>query len=146
MEGGNERAIQDLWRRTLAQVPTTFGRIAYLASLRDADTGRYEHFGLAQVYSEEEANRALDQSHWRAFSEWLNFPLDRQKQDLEEYLGSLGKDRRRVLDTWARLAPYRNLLPASASDAEQELFVSDLELILDLLRSEVASSSRNRGA
>ncbi|MBI3697373.1 MAG: hypothetical protein HY238_21370 [Acidobacteria bacterium] len=146
MGEGNERARQDLWKRTLAQVPTTFGRIAYLASLRDPDTGRYEHFGLAQVYSEEDANRALGQSHQQAFSEWLKFPLERQKQDLEEYLGALGKDRRRVLDTWGRLAPYRNLLPSSATEAEQELFIADLELILDLLRGEIGSSSQSRGA
>ena len=146
MADGGEKAIRDVWSRTLAQVPTTFGRIAYLASLRDPDTGRYEHFGLAQIYSEEEADRALSESHLQAFSEWLSFPLERQKRDLEDYLGALGKDRRLVLDAWASLAPYRNLLPAGSSEAEQQLFVSDLELILDLLRGEVGASSLNRGA
>ncbi len=145
LEAG-EKAIRDLWSRTLAQVPTTFGRIAYLASLRDPDTGRYEHFGLAQIYSEEEADRALGSSHLQAFSEWLNYPLEQQKSDLEEYLGSLGKDRRRLLDTWSSLAPYRNLLPTRASQAEQQLFLSDLELILDLLRSEAGASSQTRDA
>ena len=138
--------IQDLWNRTLAQVPTTFGRIAYLTARRDPDTGRYVHFGLAQIYSDEEADQALGQSHLEAFREWLNFPLEQQKRDLEEYLGTLGKDQRGVLDAWARLATYRNLLPAGSSEAERQLFVTDLELILDLLRNEVGSFSRRQGA
>ena len=137
---GHERAVRDLWRRTLSQVPTAFGRIAYLASLRDSNTGRYQHFGLAQLYSEENADRALRQSHMQAFAEWLNYSLERQKDDLEDYLRSLDRDRERILKTWATLAPYRNLLPVEVSEAERQLFLSDLELILELLRSELSPS------
>src|SRR5213593_4178246 len=96
-----DRAIQDLWKRTLSQVPTTFGRIVYLASLRNPNTGTYEHFGLAQVYSLEEADRALRTSHGKTFAEWLNYPLAQQKDDLEEYLLSLDEDRQKILKTWA---------------------------------------------
>jgi hypothetical protein len=32
-----------LWRRTLSQIPSQFGRIAWLASLRNPNTGVYEH-------------------------------------------------------------------------------------------------------
>lgn len=147
-EGGPERSrvLQDLWRRTLAQVPTTFGRIAYLAALRDANTGRYQHFGLAQIYSAEEADQALGVSHAEAFAEWLNYPLAQQKSDLEEYLGSLEEDRGTVLRAWMALSPYRNLIPAEATPAQRELFVSDLELILELMRSEPSPSVPSRGA
>lgn len=140
------KAIQDLWTRTLAQVPTTFGRVAYLASLRDPNTGRYEHFGLAQIYSLEEADQALRWSHARAFSDWLNYSLAEQKDDLEAYLLSLEGDRQTVLRTWATLSPYRNLLPADASEAERQLFMSDLELILDLLRTGPSPSWQSSGA
>lgn len=148
IENGPERsrALRDLWSRTLAQVPTTFGRIVYLASLRDANTGRYQHFGLAQVYSLEEAAGALLASHIEAFGEWLNYPLARQKSDLEEYLGSLEEDRTTVLRTWLALSPYRNLIPTDATEAQRELFVSDLELILELLRDETSPSAPSRGA
>jgi hypothetical protein len=145
-EQGHEKAIRDLWNRTLSQVPTAFGRIAYLASLRDSNTGRYEHFGLAQIYSEESADRALRLSHTQAFSEWLNYPLEQQKADLEEYLSSVDENRDRILKTWSTLAPYRNLLPTDASEAERQLFVSDLELILELLQSGPSPSSRSPGA
>ncbi len=148
IENGPERsrALRDLWSRTLAQVPTSFGRIAYLASLRDANSGRYQHFGLAQIYSLEEAAEALLASHIEAFGEWLNYPLARQKSDLEEYLGSLEEDRTRVLETWLALSPYRNLIPTDATAAQRELFVCDLELILELLRSEISPSAPSRGA
>lgn len=141
-----DKALQDLWARTLSQVPTAFGRIVYLASLRNLNTGRYEHFGLAQIYSEDQADSAIRTSHTQAMSEWLNFPLARQKADLEEYLDSLDGSRRQVLDTWAALAPHRNLLPGDASEAEKDLFLSDLELILELLRNELSSSSPRPGA
>lgn len=140
------RALQDLWTRTLAQIPTTFGRIAYLASLRDPNTGKYQHFGLAQLYTAHEADRALRASHSQAFAKWLNYPLAQQKEDLEEYLLSLEGDRQTVLRTWADLSPYRSLLPSSASPAERQLFVSDLELILELLRSELSPSSPSPAA
>jgi hypothetical protein len=136
-----KRVIQDVWTRTLSQIPTTFGRIAYLASLRDPNTGRYGHFGLAQMYSLEEASEALYSSHRQVFAEWLNFPLARQKEDLEEYLLSLEGERSTVLRAWASLHSYQNLLPAPAGSAEKELFVSDLELILELLQTEPSSPS-----
>ena len=140
------RAIQDVWERTLSQMPTTFGRIAYLASLRNANTGRYEHFGLGQVYSADAAHEALHVSHGQVFGRWLNYTLAEQKADLAEYLRSVEGGRSVVLQTWATLSPYRNFVPAEASEAEQRLFLSDLELILELLRNELDPSAPPPGA
>lgn len=136
-----ERAKRDVWARTLTQIPTTFGKIVYLASLRDDNTGRYQHFGLAQLYTEEEADLVLRDSHEDVFSEWLNFPLEEQRRDLEQYLESVEDEKASVLRTWLTLSPYRNLIPAQAGAAERELYISDLELILELLRNEFSSSS-----
>ena len=141
-----KRAIQDVWARTLSQIPTALGRIAYLASLRDPNTGRYQHFGLAQLYSAEESDQALRESHGRVLSEWLNFSLAEQQDDLESYLASLEGDRATVLAAWTKLQSYRNLMPVDASAAESELFVTDLELILRLLRGEPSPSSPSPAA
>ena len=43
-------AAADLWRNTLSQIPTLFGRLVYLSSLRDSNSGAYEHYGLAKVF------------------------------------------------------------------------------------------------
>ncbi len=129
-------AVANVWRRTLSQIPTVFGRLVYLASLRDPNTGRYEHFGLAQMFGEDEADRALRQSHWETFQQWLGFGLERQKQDLDQYLAGLHRDPRAILETWSRVEPYRNLIPAAAPQAERQLYLSDLQALLELLKNE----------
>ena len=135
------RAKRDVWERTLAQISSTFGKIAYLTSLRNENSGRYQHFGLAQIYSEDEADLVLRQSHEEVFREWLNYLLEPQVRDVEKYLDSIEDERETVLETWLTLEPYRRLLPAAASEAERDLYVTDLQLVLDLLRNEFASGA-----
>jgi hypothetical protein len=62
--------------------------------------------------------------------------LRRQRGDLESYLDSLEGDREMVLRSWLHLTPYRSLIPAGASDANRQLYIADLELILKILRNE----------
>jgi hypothetical protein len=87
-------AAADLWRNTLSQIPTTFGRLIYLSSLRDQNTGTYQHHGLAQLFGEGETDQTLRHSHSQTFSEWLCFNLEQQKSDLEGYLEELHEDKR----------------------------------------------------
>lgn len=134
-------AASDLWRRTLSQIPSVFGRLVYLSSLRDPNTGQYNHYGLAQVFGFEEADRALRQSHLDAFAEWLSYTLEQQKADLGLYLAGLDGNRRVILDTWIRTAPYRNLVPATAREVERRLYLADLETILELLKNEYGVAS-----
>lgn len=134
-------APADLWRNTLVQIPSVFGRLVYLSSLRDPNTDTYRHFGLAQIFGDQAADEALRTSHQQVFAEWLRFDLERQKADLDLYLVSLDGDRRVIVDTWIRLAPYRNLVPSAAREVERELYVKDLEILLELLRSECGVAS-----
>jgi tRNA(Met) C34 N-acetyltransferase TmcA len=129
-------AASDLWRNTLSQIPSVFGRLVYLASLRNANSGCYEHHGLALVFGEDEANRALKKSHSQAFRVWLTFKLEQQKADLELYLSALVENRRTVLTTWLELAPYLALMPASIRGVEKRLYRADLKALLDLLGNE----------
>jgi len=71
--------IPDLWRHTLAQIPTVFGRLVYLSLLRDPNSGTYRHHRLAMFFGDEETNRTLRTSHVRMFAEWLGFYLEQQK-------------------------------------------------------------------
>ncbi len=129
-------AAADLWRHTLSQIPSLFGRLVYLCSLRDQNSGSYQHFGLAHIYGDEDTDRALRASHADTFNEWLCLKLEEQKSDLDLYLTDLEGDRRALLDTWIRLQPYRNLVPSGAREVERELYMADLETILALLRNE----------
>jgi hypothetical protein len=128
-------AAADLWRNTLVEIPALFGRLVYLSALRNQNTGRYEHHGLSQIFGDEEADQALRASHEQTFAEWLCFGLEQQKADLDLYLSALGTDKRTVVETWIRLAPYRNLVPASAREVERRLYLTDLEALLELLKN-----------
>ncbi len=82
-------AAADLWRNTISQIPSVFGKLVYLASLRNANSGAYEHHGLALVFGDDEANKALKNSHSKVFAEWLYFNLEQQKADLDLYISCL---------------------------------------------------------
>jgi hypothetical protein len=128
-------ASADLWRNTVSQIPSVFGRLVYLASLRNPNNGCYEHHGLALVFGEDEANKALRNSHTAVFAEWLSFNLEQQKADLDLYITGLFEDKRVVVDTWLRLAPYQNLLPASARAVERRLYIADFTALLELFQA-----------
>jgi len=121
------------WRLMLAQIPTIFGRLAYLASLRDPATGRYQHSDLISMLGSEDADRALRHSHHQVFSQWLTFNLAAQKSDLDEYLRTSG----------GRQFPgyYRTLVPPTARDVERQLYITDLETLMELLRCERAGDA-----
>ncbi|MCS7024455.1 MAG: hypothetical protein NZV14_06605 [Bryobacteraceae bacterium] len=133
-------ASADLWRHTLSQIPTVFGRLVYLAGLRDSNSGVYSHHGLATLFGEQEASEAIRISHEECFAAWLSLGLAEQHADLQAYLGSLDADRKRVIEVWSRLNPYWNLPPAAALQVERELFFTDLEALLSLLRNEFGVS------
>jgi hypothetical protein len=141
MKGGNisaaldRGAASDLWRNTLSQIPSVFGRMVYLASLRNVNSGRYEHHGLALLFGDDEANKALKKSHSQLFSEWLAFSVEQQKADLDLYISGLFEDKRTVVETWLKLAPYRNLIPSTVRGVERRLYISDLTALMELLRN-----------
>ena len=128
-------AASDLWRNTLSQIPTVFGRLVYLASLRNPNNAHYEHHGLGLVFGEDEANRALKDSHAAVFAEWLTFNLEQQKADLDLYLAGLFEDKRVVVETWVRLAPYQNLIPTSIRGVERRLYINDLAALMELFKN-----------
>lgn len=130
-----QRPAEDLWRRTLSQIPSTYGRIVYLASLRNVNTGQYEHHGLALRFGEEAADRAMRDSHGRVFHEWLEMNIEQQVADLSLYFTSLPATRKTLIDNWLRLRPYANMPPVWANPAEHDLFQAGLETLLTLFRN-----------
>lgn len=132
---GDRSAPADLWRRTLSQIPSIFGRLIYLASLR-GPSGTYEHHGFTERFGVSAAQSALLQSHEQAFHTWLGFTIEQQKADLDLYLSDIIADRRNMVEAWIRWAPYRNLVPATARESERSLFQADFEALLEILRRE----------
>ena len=143
MNSQRETAIAESWQRTLSAIPTLIGRLAYLSSLRNVNTGSYEHFGLAQRVGADEVDRILRRSHMTVFQEWLCFGLERQKEELEEYFSELEGDRREIVASWLTLEPWNNWVPGESRDVERKLFNADLAVILELLRVEYGVASRD---
>jgi len=117
----------EFWRQILLRIPTQFGRLTYIASLRDSITGRYSESGLRRSLDMDDTNRALAHCHYRAFSQWISSSLKDQKADLEEYLLRCG-------DGWEQLEGFRQLVPPTAREVECQLYLTDLETLLELLR------------
>lgn len=139
-------ALADLWKHTLSQIPTVYGRLAYLASLRDPNSGAYRHHGLSAAFGREESGKALKQSHESVFSGWLNLPLAVKSGDLGAYLQSLDDAQGIVVGHWLRSEQYRAQVPDSARPMEIELFHRDLEALLQILRNADAAGPLGRGS
>jgi hypothetical protein len=135
-KAGLERsAAGDLWKNTLSKIPTQFGKLTYLASLRDPNSGIYRHHGLSMVFGRDESNRVLRENHEQAFFEWLNLPLSDKSADLMGYLASLDDPAPIVLSHWFRSKAYSAQVPSATREVERELFVKDLEALIETIRN-----------
>jgi hypothetical protein len=89
------------------------------------------------MMGDEITDRTLRHSHHEIFSEWLGLSLAEQKADLDEYLSSTHSPLDNIpLYNSLEILPYRALVPASAHQVERQLYLTDLETLLELLRFE----------
>ena len=130
-----QRLATEAWARHFLQIPSSYGRLVYLAALRDPDTGRYEHYGTEDT-SRAAVNRNLRDLHERVFRDWISLSLEKKMADVELYIAGIDRvDRAEIIDAWLRLTPYKNLVPASIQGPERQRHVSDFEAILGLLKN-----------
>ncbi len=131
--------------KDLSQIQTSYGQLVYLAGLRNPDSGRYEHYSTTgNITSALESSRALKRVHEQVFTNWITFPLERKKADIELYISGINHvDRLELIDAWLRLTPYKNLVPASIQGPEREKHASDFEAILGLLKNVYGVASPN---
>jgi hypothetical protein len=132
------RSAAEIWRASLERISTLFGRLAYLASMREPGSDHYQFSALSQAVGREEADRILRRSHYQLFVQWLALSLAEQKSDLHEFLrGSVS----------GLEVPIREMPPANVHEVERTLYVNDLELLIELLRFErdLASDSGRSG-
>lgn len=135
-------ASRDLRLRTLSQYPNPLGRLIYLASLRDYNSGLYYHDGLASRFSEEAACEALADSHREAYRELLSSSLEDIVAQLEGYMLSTGRDSYEFLSAWKSLRPYQVAIPAETNPLAAEFLFSNLKIALAILESRSRTSPR----
>ena len=130
------------WLRELSLIDSHYGRLVYLASLLNPNTGCYEHFGSTSTESEPVISLFLQRSHEESFHSWSRYSLEKKMADIQFYIAGLGSvDKVRLLDAWLRLTPYKNLVPAQIQGPERQKYISDFEAILGLLRNVYGVSS-----
>jgi hypothetical protein len=126
----------DLFRHTLSRIPSHFGRLMYLSSLRDPNAGTYRHFGLASAFGRDQAAKALAASHTRAFADWLTQSLPEKHADVVEYLNTLTDPNCVVVAYWLETEGFAGGVPDTATDAERALYLSDIRRLLTLINKQ----------
>ena len=141
---GDLESSEEIWAQDLLHIRTSYGRLVYLAGLRNPDTGRYEHYGSSNA-GRTHASRTLKNVHERIFNEWISYPLERKKNDVDLYIKGIEQvGQAELIDAWLRLTPYKNLVPASIQGPERQKHISDFEAILGLLKSVYGVASPDR--
>jgi hypothetical protein len=122
--------IEDFSSQTLAAISSDFGRLHYVSSLKDSNSGRYEHDGLTSLYSADAVQAALSHCHEELFSRILETPLTEQERDLKECLGVAGDKYWDVIESWRETRAFQQMCPEGLPDYLNELFCSNLGALL----------------
>ena len=117
-------ASEDLWQRTLEQLPSEFSRLSFLASLKTREG--YEHWGLGRKYGQEVASDVIAGAHTETFVRVLEMTIAQAALDLNRAAAdeqmSDAEYLRRVAPEAASLLPY-NAGGGSAKQLAWMLFV-----------------------
>lgn len=127
--------IEDFTSRTLAAIPSDFGRLYYISSLKDEKTGRYQHEGLMNLYSEPSVQAALTHCHEELFSRILETPLSHQERDLRNCLGAAGDEFWIVVESWRESHYFRTMCPQGLPSYLDDLFCSNMNALLAIFSS-----------
>jgi hypothetical protein len=125
------QSCADSWGDQVAQIPTAFGTLAFLAGHRNRVTGAYHDGDSARRYGEGETARVLQKLHIRAFADWLSLNLDQQTRDAARYLGATEGAAGKLTGDFRELVGL--LTPAGARTEEIQRFSQYLAAILDTL-------------
>lgn len=129
-----QAAYEDLLKRTLGKICCDIGRLIYLASTRDYNSGNYHHDGLANRFRPDAASQALESAHKEIFYRLSVCSLQELVAQLEIYLKSSGENPLEVLRVWQQMEPYRIAVPSEAHPTVARLFLSNLRLALAIWR------------
>jgi hypothetical protein len=103
-------ALEDFEANTLRAVPGLLARLSYVGSLHEGD-GTYYHWGLAKVYGDDAAQKAMRSSHRIVLSEILKKPLAVLLKDVQTSCSSEHLTEKEFLATLAQCSP-KPLSPA----------------------------------
>jgi hypothetical protein len=114
----------------LEQEPTLFGKLVYLASLRDSGTNHYHCEILEEPGSQARGETLLRLAHREAFGNWLSLSLSAQCAQLQCFLNLRSSQDAGLIRSWCHAERIDALCSPGTSSRERALFTSDLLLAL----------------
>jgi hypothetical protein len=125
-------ALEDLQATTLSAIAGSLRRLEYLAHLRRSD-GTYAHWGLARIYGELRAKRALAEAHRAQLSSILATPIRTLEKDVRESSNEAGLPPGAYLEKLS--SSSSQLLPPNPGAGSGRHLSSVLHALASLLRS-----------
>jgi hypothetical protein len=129
--------FDDFVLNSLAAIAGLFGKLDYLAGLRQRD-GAYSHWGLARVHGEDAAHRAASEAHRLLFSRVLSTPLGLLLDDAAQAQSEAGLGMSEYLQYLSQRGPV--LVPQGTGDGPVLHFNSVLHAISALARARTHTS------
>jgi len=131
--------VEDFSSKSLSAVPTFYGRLSYVSSLRNSDSGRYEHDGLVSLYPENAVQEGLTQCHEELFCRILETSLREQELDLGKCLGAVGEEPSDLLESLRDDHNCQELCPDGLPAYLRELFCSNLKVLQSVISARRSS-------
>lgn len=125
-------ALEDLHETTLRAFVGCLNKLEYLAGLRDKQGG-YEHWGLARVYGDLAAKKALARAHRSLLSKVLAMPIRKLAEDAKESSAAAGLPPDAYVERLATASP--NLLPQGPGAGSARHLSSVLHALSSLLKN-----------
>ena len=127
------KSVEDELELTFTYLPTSFSRLAFLASVRDTYTGRYLHEGWAMQSSPEQVHEILRRTHEEIFNLVLKMSFKTLCGELKGYLETFESLAQQTMALWVELETYRDMIPAGVSRLSKALFLSQIKIALKAL-------------
>jgi hypothetical protein len=132
----NQRIIEEFVSQWLVAIPTSLGRLAHVAMLRDIYTGRYHHPILQDAYSEPAVHQSLLYCHEELFEKVLENNFEQQEWDLRMCFAGMDAPPAEIAQRWLEVDLFRLFVPFGAPPYLRDLFCSNLRVILGLVVAE----------
>ena len=136
-----QQTLFDLTANYLEPLPSCYSRLAYLCGLFHPSSGKYVHEPLAVVYGAENVHAVIAKCHEEVFERLLEMPLNAQGEELRRYLSSLTGTADKNSLLCAQNA--KKWIPPRAPVYLTELYCSNLDVLLELLRNDTSTVRPN---
>src|ERR1700688_1387518 len=102
--------VSDFVDLAISKIPSLFGKLTFLAGLRDESTGRYTDPLAALLYGNQ-LGAVLEQRHGGFFLAWLGLDLATQTTQVAQYLAVDDEDKTTLVKQWIKERGYEKLAP-----------------------------------